>query len=779
MAKKTVTMTRTSSVTTTKLLIASLAVMLSGGLALITTPQIASNTIYSCRDSDYNNPDVFGNLVITNKLTNKTTKIEDSCAASSAVLEGTCNTKSATTYTLVATKCASGVCSKGVCVPGKPPITQPVTNFEFFKHPSSTPITVLPGATNVLLAKYTLKPTGYDLALGEIALSFIANTTRVLTGNYSVKLNGATLISGPAASINNSGTALTNIAITNFPTLSAGKNVITIEGSIDNGATNGSVVTTMLDVTQVKRIGSGQMLYDPGFTSVLSDTVTVQGAALQVTTLQTPPAQSVSVGTQGVTLANISLDTYAVSSGEAVKVTKLSIRDTKSNGASFTDIGNLALYDQDGRLIPTNFSTIVNANTTTFVLTNPLIIAKNSSTTLTLKGDILSGSGVHTFAVVSIYSVAGVGVTTGSNAVITLGYGPGQPVTIITDGTTLTITNVGGTTASPVLSQPVYVGQTNVPVLSFKLLAGLHPLKIASLKLTVSSTAHAANNVANIRLYRNEETTPFATANQFTADTNGYASFTWTATDNILASSIQPNAPITIHVRADIGGQGVAAVGEPIRFTILSASDIVAKDTVTAEVLPNTAILGLPVMPQGILSIVPFNVVASADTTSSLVPPAFTSVTQSVVNGTPLARIKISNNGSAKVSIRNIYFTDNGYHTGYSTTYRLTYSDENSTNSLANVAADATSYAGFYLSEANGVSINGGSSRYFTVSIKALGSAVAGDNWQLGITNFGSIWYDVAETDLGYDANLNGTLLDKITSVFVDGKPENGTIVKL
>jgi hypothetical protein len=151
--------------------------------------------------------------------------------------------------------------------------------------------------------------------------------------------------------------------------------------------------------------------------------------------------------------------------------------------------------------------------------------------------------------------------------------------------------------------------------------------------------------------------------------------------------------------------------------------------------------------------------------------------------GTQLARIKLTNNGSAKVTITGVKFTDSGSHTGSTTTYKLMYSDQNSSNYTQNTASSTHSNSVDFrnlgtIGTGSTFTIDGGSYRFITVAINTIGSSVAGDSYQMSIASIGDIRFVAAESDLGYDSNNSGSLSGNSGTLYGDGKPTMGTLVK-
>lgn len=330
----------------------------------------------------------------------------------------------------------------------------------------------------------------------------------------------------------------------------------------------------------------------------------------------------------------------------------------------------------------------------------------------------------------------------------------------------LTLSPVYGINASPETDQTANVGTTDLPVLAVEMTAKDGAKKVYQLTLEACGVMHTANDLRSIRLYQDNSMVPFATANQMVVATiNGKSclTYTWTAVDNLLLARIEPGITPTIYVKADVGGQqDNIYLGDNFRFRMtVKAKDAVSGEMVDAIGAPEAA---------GLTTIVPFNVTITGEA------PASGSVqTQFVGNGTQLGRFKITNNGNAKVEIRNMKFVDHGSHTG-TIVYKLTYSDQNSTNYTAYTASSSTSVDFGDLSTY--FSIDGGAYRYITVSVSQISGSMSGDTCRLSVNKLGDITFGVKEIDLGYDGDGDGFLNSGIYMLPVNGTPSLGTIVK-
>src|SRR6185436_17256722 len=165
-----------------------------------------------------------------------------------------------------------------------------------------------------------------------------------LTGTVYVKVNGQIVYSAAANTTNfaAAGTVATR-SLSTYPILTNNQNnTLEITASIDSAATGSDAYfVNDLDITQVKRLISNDIT-DPSVSPSDSLTRSVQAGTLTITNLSTPVATSVVVGTNTFELANFELNPG--SSGEDIRVSSITVTDTKNATAAYTDITNLVMY---------------------------------------------------------------------------------------------------------------------------------------------------------------------------------------------------------------------------------------------------------------------------------------------------------------------------------------------------------------------------------------------------------------------------------------------------
>ncbi|MEK6826252.1 MAG: hypothetical protein AABX90_01340, partial [Nanoarchaeota archaeon] len=200
-----------------------------------------------------------------------------------------------------------------------------------FSRASDSPSTsVTPGSSDIVLAKYIAKPVGENMELRKVSF-YIATSSPsgvVLTGSVTVEVNGSTVYSTAASNIG-TGSA-TAVTLTSYPILTAGvDSTIVVKGSVNSTATSSSSYQVKsFDITEVKRIVTND-LTDPSVSALDGNAIAVNAAALTVTTIVIPIAQSVVAGTNSFEFATFELN--AQSGGEDVKVSRIVVTQTNSS----------------------------------------------------------------------------------------------------------------------------------------------------------------------------------------------------------------------------------------------------------------------------------------------------------------------------------------------------------------------------------------------------------------------------------------------------------------
>jgi len=662
---------------------------------------------------------------------------------------------------------------------------------------SDSPSTaVTPGASSVILAKYNFKSSGENMEIRQVSF-WISSSTGVtpLNGTVYVKFNGAIVYSVGATSL--SQTAANTITLSSYPIATAGTdNFFTIETSIPSTATTAdSYLVKSFNVTNVKRVITGD-LYVPATSATNGLTIAVSSAKLVITTLVTPVANSVVVGTNNYEFATIQLN--AQSGGEDVKISSILVISSAGNSASVTeDVNALAIYDDSGNQLSTNNSTQTNAASLTFSFSNQIVVTKATPIILHLKANVIKATQTNYTGTITMYAstTSATGAVTGNNlsAASDITYaGSGQAMTIVGAGN-LVLSVVSGAGASPSSNQVVNWGTSGLAVFAFKMTSQFEPQKITSLTIRASSSVAsllATTTLTNIKLYENSNTLPFAFAPQFnscalntgsTTSSSQYCQVTFTAADNLLSTAV-PTTGTTITVKADIAPAGTAILGNNFFFLIASSTNAVqVKGAVTASTAGT--ITGTP-KAQGVSYVVPQNVKIEA--VSPLTAAGIGAGAQQIVGV-----FKITNNGGSDILLSTSTMTfANGGSATTTTNFKIYSSGQggsqsdtsgwNSGNGYSAVpgttgASSSISFATSTFTAAE-QTITGGSWRYLT--IKTTAASALSDTYQFSVSALGNILFNVAESALGYDGNGNGNFNDTIYGLYVDGTPSLSAVTR-
>lgn len=320
--------------------------------------------------------------------------------------------------------------------------------------------------------------------------------------------------------------------------------------------------------------------------------------------------------------------------------------------------------------------------------------------------------------------------------------------------------------AVPNKNQTVVIGTSNQPYLGFQLTAINEPIKIYSIKMSITGQMKPVD-FKGIKLLMKEDAI-------FTPNNPDCSAKRCDYLFNLGNGWIvNPESPVAPLIFADINDEGVANLGDNFKMQINDAAvDIDAVGVYSAKTLTAKDKTGDAVSP-GMTYIMPFDVMVTGD-----MPSAGSLTTQTVTVGTTLGRFKLTNNGSAVITLTNVKFTDIGLHTGTATRYTLYTSNQNSSDYTANTIKTSTMDSVDF-GAITPIIIDGGAYRYLTVQISQLG-AVSGDSFRLAVASLGDFKYSVAESGLGYSGNpsTDQDLFDNITGLYVNGTPILGTIAK-
>ena len=351
----------------------------------------------------------------------------------------------------------------------------------------------------------------------------VLNLTVTGTGNGAdltnivVKDSAGKVVAGPIDGADNTGPdAATTTDTIIFPT---GTNTYTVVANMNTDFAGNDTVQVGVDDPDSKVTAKGtvtnQTITANPTSTVTLDTLTVKTGSILVSTSTTPAAQNVLVGQTQFTFANFVLD--ATSSGEDVRVTALATVHRAVNSDP-TNIANLTLYDGTTALSPIiQPSGTVSPATSTFSFTNPIVITKGSSKTLTLKGDIVSGdadSDTHAFGCEGTGCVTATGASTSTAITPTVTSSTGQTMSIVASGTF----TVGASGTSPTQGANITGNSSKVTVGELLFTATNEDIDLTELHLGATAVNGGALNDEFSMVYLFAGSTQVASASPTTTN---------------------------------------------------------------------------------------------------------------------------------------------------------------------------------------------------------------------------------------------------------------------
>ncbi len=655
------------------------------------------------------------------------------------------------------------------------------------------------GESDVVLGKYTVKASGEDLEIRRVLFSVYTSgsATTSLAGSIFIKSGGQTLYSTAfARSMITSVTTDTDTTanLSTYLTVKAGETKdITIVGSINSTATSSDNYGANLDVTQLKRLVTGD-LTDPSVSVVNTSARNVKAAALEITDVSMAASGSYKIvsGTNGALVGKYTLN--ASSGGEDARVNSMFVTSTVvgNSGDAVTDWSNLRMYrvgdDGTETLLSTSNNTDTGAATMTFTFTTPQVISKTDSdgVEFRLRAN-LAGSGVSSI-MISKFAHSGtgadvVGNTTG-NAVTETASGQGTMINTVTGGTLKIALD---TAVSPAINALINVGQTDYTLGAVTLKAEDETQKVTGLELQLEGTS-SSTDVRNVRVYLDGASTALvSTVAMLRNATDGGGYVIWLSPDKLF--EIEQGVTRKLKFVADVSGTGIAKLGNDIRLDVdqsfhVTSTGKFTNTTATRTLLSNNAITH---------TIQPFSV------TIAEASPAYpaSNIETNISTGTLLAKFKWTNSGAVSVTTTQFRLFNNGSCTfdsiagaagtedcnARASVFSLKTSAENS-DSTTNLVSTQNTYeaAGVInwlttgsttLATANANLVTaGGRYRTFGIYISTTPDGyAAGSNWQFSVATEGDMTFDVAESSLGYDGNTDGDQIDGITGLKARGKP--------
>lgn len=367
-------------------------------------------------------------------------------------------------------------------------------------------LNVASGGTQQELGKFKFNAQGEKVIVTKLAIYATSTITITNLTNLTVYDSSNNVVAGPIdPSVVTGQTTQGRATTTDTIIFPVGISEYTIKGNLNTSFTNNSTIQLGIVMPSgtitAKGDTTNNSITAAPTSDITGDTATVKAGVLSISTSTTPAAQTVIAGTSNLTFANYVLD--ATNSGEDVRVTQLAAVIKTSANSIQTDLVNAQLYDGSTALLPIVQPSAVAATTatTTFTLTNPIIVAKGTSKTITLKADISSSSSAtRTFA----YGCNGsaCATATGASTATTV-----TPTVTNSDGQTMTVQTSGSLTVSTDAANPVsglvYGAQTGVTVGELRLAAADEDVDITLIAFNTSLTNSGTltNEISKLWLY--------------------------------------------------------------------------------------------------------------------------------------------------------------------------------------------------------------------------------------------------------------------------------------
>jgi len=286
-----------------------------------------------------------------------------------------------------------------------------------------------------------------------------------------------------------------------------------------------------------------------------------------------------------------------VSSNEDVTIDKISLRQTQT--AVDSDLANLKLYAGTDLTNPIGTATLTN-DVAAFTLTTPVNIAKGMTEAITLKGDVVAGSGrLVFFSVFNADYIEATGDSSGVGITTAAGVLPGAfPVDGTAAGANWLI-NPGNLTVAVNSQTPtgnVVVSTSYQDMAKFDLTATGEQIRVTQIVINVATSAGTPiTNVSRLALYDGEAivgTSMPTTA----AATVTFANLNW---------MLQPSTtPTVLTVKAI-----AIATGAGNTVTLSIQANNVTYDTVTTNTIGNTVpgaaqtAAARPILANGVLAV--------------------------------------------------------------------------------------------------------------------------------------------------------------------------------
>ena len=395
------------------------------------------------------------------------------------------------------------------------------------------------GGSSVVLGKWDFTPQGEAMELRQF--TYNVNSVASLSGTLRLKVNGSTVYSVTATSAATTATAVT---LSSYPTLAAGvKATITVESDISSSATTGATVAATLDVTQVRRISSNDIV-DPSVASTAGNTLTINTASLAAAKNSSYPDSTIVAGLNSAKVASFNLSSGAT---ENVAVSSLTFSVSNTTGVS-----NLMLCDHDLGCTTGQIGSTITTPASTGNVVTMTGFAIPSGANKTIDVYLTTNSSATGTEVITLTAVSATGQSSSVTVSATGLSATGQTITFSTGGT---LTLALDTTNTPVLGV-AHSGEVDRTLLAARFTANnAEDIKVTTVQLNLTN---GQASLQNLKLFVNGQqvgTATSVTGGSVASFTNTNGLFTVTK-DNTVTMYVKGSTTNT----AAINSQGIANV---------------------------------------------------------------------------------------------------------------------------------------------------------------------------------------------------------------------------
>ncbi|MDZ4243811.1 MAG: hypothetical protein U1C57_01765, partial [Candidatus Doudnabacteria bacterium] len=378
---------------------------------------------------------------------------------------------------------------------------------------NSVPAQNISVGTNQTLGAFEFEVKGEPMIVSAVTLTVASSTTGAtiiedaLQAVSLVDPNG-NIVAGPTDVSTGSGTM--TVPWTDTFTVPIGLNHYKVVGNLatDGGWTSNNTITVSLQTPASAITSKGEVtglsVTETPASNTSANTQTVKASTLTVTKNSTPTAKTIVANATNVLLGSWQMD--ATNSGEDIRITSIAVRASTTGKLNTLTLKKVS---SPGGTVLTTLSPVndnpsdngANSNdaaaTSTFALSDPIVITKGTAIHIDLYGNVPSNVnagevdsyGLTDTATASNASVVAYGVSTGNRATVTLTANDGAALTIAAAGT-LTVDE----DASSPNSRLVTFGSNGVEVSTLRLKATNESIDITVLNIHVDDGGLTGTN---------------------------------------------------------------------------------------------------------------------------------------------------------------------------------------------------------------------------------------------------------------------------------------------